>query len=338
MRLNKHLSRRAFTLVELLVVMSIILILVGIALPAANSAKQKAKDTEVGAGCSTIQRSLEEYAIDHNNCYPGAHWEKDSNGEYHVGPGVIGATPSYDQGIAQKDFYVPKEASDQRGPYLADGTPNPQVLDSLVVGGYLPDYPANPFLRATGGTKAQMGNLFLFNPILGTTVPTPTNSDSLDWNRYTAPGEHMRVLYDDAGRGHFTYIPLKPVHTSGGLDFAANWGSITDAQASAYYNNVCHGYILVGWGHSRMEDSTAKGLSEKYWNNSLGYFDFDASQNIDPMEQVLSDASASGIMYSEVQDSNNSVGSFGGVTPSNAPDIDPAFFGAVFFQVNSSTK
>lgn len=331
-------GRHGFTMVELLVVMAIILILVSIALPAANSARQKAKDTEVKAGLNEIQRALEQYAVDHNNSYPGAHWVQDSGQAYYVGPGVIGATPSYDQGREQKDFYVPKDPGDQRNPYMPDGTPDPTVLDSLVTSKYLTDYPANPFLRTSGGVKAQMANLFLFQPLLGNTVPVPGNANSLDWNRYTGQNESMRVLYDDLGRGHFTYVPLKPVHVNGGLDFAGNWAALSDAQASGYYNDVCKGYLLAGWGHSRLEDSSAKGVSEKYWNSSLGYFDFDNSLNIDPLEQVLSDASNSGILYAEVLDSNSQAGSFGGGTPSGAPDIDPAFFGAVFFHIGSSTQ
>lgn len=330
--------RHGFTMVELLVVMAIILILVSIALPAANSARQKAKDTEVKAGCSAIQKALEEYAVDHGNCYPGAHWVQDSAQAYYVGPGVIGATPSFDAGVPQKDFYVPKDAADPRAPYMADGTPDPTVLDSLVTNSYLTDYPANPFLRTTGGVKAQMGNLFLFQPILGTSVPVSTNPDSLDWNRYTTAGQSMRVEYDDVGRGHFTYIPLKPVHVNGGVDFAGNWTSLSNAQASGYYNDVCHGYILAGWGHSRLEDANAKGISEKYWNSNLGYFDFDNSLNIDPLEQVLSDATNSGILYNEVLDSSAQPGAFGGLTPNGAPDIDPAFFGAVSFHIGSSTQ
>jgi prepilin-type N-terminal cleavage/methylation domain-containing protein len=332
-----------FTLVELLVVMSIILILVSIALPAANSARQKAKDTEVMAGCHEIQTALEQYKMDFHG-YPGARWQQDSSNNWYAGPGIIGATPTtnfdtvQNQDVFQKDFYVPKDPSDPRAPYFLDGTPDPTVLDGLVVKGFMTDYPSNPFIRTTGKLKAQMANLFLFQPSLGNTVPVPSDSSTLDWNRYTADNESMRVAYDDVGRGHFTYVPLKPQYEAGGLDFEASWSGLSDAQASRYYNNCCMGYMLVGWGHSRLTDSQAKGISEKYWNNTLGWFDFDASGNTDELEQVLSDATNTGILYRETLDSNGSVGALGGGTPSGAPDIDPAFFGAVFFLIGSSTQ
>lgn len=337
------MRHRGFTLVELLVVMGIILILVSIAIPAVNVARIKAKNTEVKAGCHQIQVALETYATTHGGGYPGAQWVQDSAGTYWVGPGVIGALPTYDgAGNPRKDFYVPKVDSDARGPwmeipYFADGTPNVHVLDALVVEGFLDAYPPNPFLRATAGTKSQMGNLFLFNPILGDTPPVPSRSDTLDWNRYTV-ADSMRQSYSDYARGHFSYIPLNPVNNSG-FDYVGQWGSLTDAQLSEYYKR-CRGYMLVGWGSSRMDDTYAAGVSEKFWSSSLnggsGAFDFDKSLSADQLELVLSDTSASGIVRPEMVDSDGAIGRFGGTLPGGGPDIDPAFFGAVFFKITGS--
>ena len=329
-------SRRAFTLIELLVVMGIILVLASIAIPVANSARQKAKDTEVKAGCNNIQKALELYATSHGGQYPGAHWEQDSTGNYYVGPGVMGGTPTFFGADVNQDFYTPKDPTDPRMPFLVDGTPNPQALDSLVVAGYLDDYPSNPFLRATDGKKAQMSNLFLFNPILGTTTPTPADTNSLDFNRYTKNGDTMRQDYLDVGRGHFSYIPLNPTNTTG-FDYVGEWtsGNLSDAQLSDYYKG-CRGYMLVGWGHERMDDSNAKGISTKYWDNGLTGFDFDKNLSLDSLELVLSDTSGGGVLGSEMQDSNASVGAFGGALPGGALDIDQAFYGATFFTVSGS--
>ncbi|MCC7477457.1 type II secretion system protein [bacterium] len=329
-------GRRAFTLIELLVVMGIILVLASIAIPVANSARQKAKDTEVKAGCSNIQKALELYATDHAGQYPGAHWERDSTGAYYVGPGVLGGTPTYFGTEVNQDFYTPKDSADPRMPFLADGTPNPQSLDSLVVGGYLEDYPSNPFLRASDGKKAQMSNLFLFNPILGTSAPDPALPDTLDWNRYTGVGESMRTEYLDVGRGHFSYIPLNPTNTTG-FDYVGEWntGNLSDAQLSEYYKG-CKGYILVGWGHERMDDSQAKGVSTRFWDNGLGGFDFDKNLSLDSLEQVLSNTGGGGLLSIEQQDSTGAVGAFGGPLPGGAVDIDQAFYGATFFTVSGS--
>jgi prepilin-type N-terminal cleavage/methylation domain-containing protein len=325
--------RRGFTLVELLIVMSIIMILVAVALPAANSARNKAKDSEVMSGLNEIQTKLEEYAVDHSGSYPGAHWVQDSAGDYHVGPGVIGATPTFYSGESQQNFSVPKANDPSRNPYLADGTPDVQILDALVANGYITDYPSNPFLRASDGVKAQMGNLFLFNPILGQSTPTPTNPDSLDFNRYT---QSMRQDYSDLGRGHFSYIPLNPVNNTG-FDYVGEWtsGNLSDVELSGYYK-ACRGYMLVGWGHNRQIDGQAKGIAEKYWNSGEGAFDFDNSLTADPLERVLSDNSGSGILYPEMLDSDGSVGALSGTTANGAPNIDFAFNGAVFIKISGS--
>jgi prepilin-type N-terminal cleavage/methylation domain-containing protein len=328
--------RRGFTLIELLVVIGIILVLVSIAVPVANSARQKAKDTEVKAGCNTIQKALEQYGTDHAGQYPGAQWLQDSNGQYLVGPGVLGGTPTYTGTVPNNDFYTPKDASDPRNPFLGDGTPDPQVLDSLAVGDYLEDYPANPFLRVSDGKKSQMSNLFLFNPILGVSPPLPSNPDSLDWNRYTLAGESMRSKYLDVGRGHFSYIPLNPVNNTG-FDFLTEWtsGNLSDSQLSEYYRG-CRGYMLVGWGHDRMDDTNAKGISMKYWDNGLTGFDLDKNLALDQLERIFSIPPAGGIIASEMQDSNGSAGAFGGALPNGAFDIDSAFFGATFLTISGS--
>jgi len=336
-----------FTLVELLVVMGIILILVSIAVPAANIARLKAKDTEVRSGCNSIQVALENFGVDHAGCYPGAHWEQDTAGDYYVGPGVIGALPSYDGSEPHKDFTTGKTAGQRLGPgdedpFLADGTPNVDVQDELAVSGYLTDYPANPFLKATGAAKSQMGNLFLFQPLLGDSPPTVGRWDTLDWNRYTHhevsgyPYQTMRQSYEDFGRGFFTYIPLNPVNNTG-YDYVGDWTSnaLSIAQLSDYYKR-CRGYMLIGWGHSRLDDAQAKGLSEKYWNTRLGAFDFDNSSTADALERVLSNTNAGGLLSPEMVDSDGGVGSFGGTLPGGAPDIDPAFFGAAFVKITGS--
>lgn len=341
--------RKGFTLVELLVVMGIILILVSIAIPTVNVARNKAKDVEVKSGCNEIQKALEMFATDHGSSYPGAQWIEDPNGLFEVGPGVIGGLPTYDGALPRKDFYVAKSDTDVRGPFMADGTPNPKVLDALVVGGYLTDYPANPFLRATEVGKAQMSNLFLFNPILGDTTPVLGRYDTLDWNRYTniTPGddardpaiETMRKAYMDFGRGHFTYIPLNPRNNTG-YDYVNLWTNTSpnngepynDFQRSGYYAR-CRGYMLIGWGHNRLDDTQGKGLSEKFWNTTQSSFDFDMSMTIDPLEAELA---AGTLIEPELRDSDNSSGAFGGTLLSGGPDIDQAFFGATFVKISGS--
>jgi hypothetical protein len=320
--------------------MGIILVLMAIAIPAINSARMKAKNMQVKAGCNTIQKALEEFAVDNSGFYPGAHYVTNGNNIY-SGPGVIGGLPSYDGTTPRKDFFVAKNASDARGPnnespFLAAGVPNPDVIDALVERNYLDDYPPNPFLTAGGGVKAQMSNLFLFHPGLTTTstgaaFPSDTDANTLDWNRYTAAGESMRIVYPDFGRGHFSYIPLNP-RNDAGIDFAGQWGALTDLQRSQYYKH-CRGYMLIGWGSSRSDDSAAKGLSEKYWRSDLNNFDFDQDGKADLLERLIT---AGGFVQPEMVDSSGSAGAFGAATIGAGKDIDPLFFGATFIKIAGS--
>ena len=86
-----------------------------------------------------------------------------------------------------------------------DNTPNPEVLDALVVNSYLADYPSNPFIRTSGGATAQMTNLFLFRPVITGTPPNPGDFNTLDWNKLTTGGSTgpLREEYNDLMRGHF---------------------------------------------------------------------------------------------------------------------------------------
>lgn len=338
------LKRNGFTMMELLVVMGIIMILVTIAMPVAMNARNKAKDTEVKAGCNTIQAALESFAVDHGACYPGAHWEVDTSGVLWSGPGVIGALPTYDNtNNPHKDFAVPKEAvsinDSERGYLLPDlVTPSPARVDQLVVNGYLADYPANPFLKATGSAKSQMSNLFLFLPRPGENYPRyGANPTTLDWNRYTNGGDigPMRQEYKDYGAGHFTYIPLNPVNNIG-VDFESNWTSLTDGEYEEYYKR-CRGYMLIGWGNSRLDDTQAKGVSEKYYVQRLGGFDFDSSGTLDQMEYELSrTTSGTSFVYPELNDGEGNYSGYGAGLPGGGSNIDAAFYGAVYFKITGS--
>jgi prepilin-type N-terminal cleavage/methylation domain-containing protein len=335
------LKKNGFTMVELLVVMGIILVLMAIALPAVNNGRMKAKNTEVKAGCNTIQKVLEEFAVDNSGGYPGAHYVTNGNAVY-SGPGVIGGLPTYDGTAPRKDFFVAKNATDARGPnnaspQIATGIANPSVVDALVERGYLQDYPANPFLRTNSGAKAQMSNLFLFNPGLSTsnpaanTFPIDTNRDTIDWNRYTRAGESMRVVYSDFGRGHFTYIPLNPVNNAG-IDYQGQWSALSDVQRAEFYKR-CRGYMLIGWGASRADDGEAKGMSEKYWRSDLNGFDFDSDGKVDLLESYIT---TSAFLTPEMTDSAGSAGSFGAATIGAGKNLDPLFSGATFIKIAGS--
>jgi prepilin-type N-terminal cleavage/methylation domain-containing protein len=316
---TKWNMKMGFTLVELLVVMSIILILVGIALPALYSARMKARDAEVKAGVNEINKALASFGVDHNGFFPGMNWMFDSQGALYNGPGLRGGTPI---GATQDEqrYAVPDMSMTQR--YLADGvTPDPERVDVLSRDGYLTSYPANPFLRVGGAAERQMTNLFYFG-CSEDDGPDMADTNYVQWC-YTAydVSSTMRIEYDKYGRGHFTYIPLNPVNSQG-IDFT-NWDNLTLNQRAEYYKFV-RSYVIVGWGYTRGNDTLAKGLSVKWWDSAENGFDMDGSMTIDPIESNII-----GIIRPHMQDSAGSFGTFGQVDITGHANIDAGFDGAV---------
>jgi prepilin-type N-terminal cleavage/methylation domain-containing protein len=129
------LGNKGFTLVEMLVVITIIGILAAMAVPNYLKAKNKAKEAEVKSNLHVIQTALERYHVDHDSYPP-----------YLIG-GNRGAWTIWHR--------------------LHDSQyPNAVLLnDPLVANGYMDSYPANPFVSdgaaivvETGGTTALAGS------------------------------------------------------------------------------------------------------------------------------------------------------------------------------------
>ena len=71
---DKRMSRRKrnFTLIELLITVSIIVILTGLLLPALNKAKEKARAIKCTGNLKQIGTSFGMYLTDYNDCYPSS--------------------------------------------------------------------------------------------------------------------------------------------------------------------------------------------------------------------------------------------------------------------------
>lgn len=172
---------RAFTLVELLVVITIIGILVSIAVPNYNKIRNKAKEQQVIAGGNAITVALESFAQSHNGLYPGVALpvcdNSGPNGDgtdqlFFNDSGAIGSTGNIEQlhtmrGLIGGGPIEPRKPVDYFDNFyfepIADGTRPRALPDRLINDGVLDSYPMNPFIRNIPGVSDQgrpMVNIF----------------------------------------------------------------------------------------------------------------------------------------------------------------------------------
>lgn len=119
--------RRGMTLVELMVTITIIGILIGLALPSFVKAKDKALETEVKVNMNTINLAIHQWSTDREGYYPSYLWG--------------GNLPSWG--------FPGEGATSVRAPYS-----DWHALDPLIRRGYLTTYPRNPFIKDGRGLCA----------------------------------------------------------------------------------------------------------------------------------------------------------------------------------------
>ena len=130
-----HRATRGFTLVELLVVISIIAVLISLLLPALKKAREAARITVCASNAKQLALGLHLYTMDNQNLFP-AHHLNTSNPQSRAGAAhfrIMGDMNSLDGqwGIAQG-----YESSRVLNPY----TKNPKVHECPTERGPYPDY------------------------------------------------------------------------------------------------------------------------------------------------------------------------------------------------------
>ena len=99
-------GKRGFTLIELIIVIAVISILLGIALPRLRGMIEEGNTAKAAAECRALQAAVESYYIHHSKVYPatGATWES----------ALTGATPKL-IGVALIDPFSSSSAQYQFG-------------------------------------------------------------------------------------------------------------------------------------------------------------------------------------------------------------------------------
>ncbi|MHA2621745.1 MAG: type II secretion system protein [bacterium JZ-2024 1] len=128
------LSRKGFTLIEMLVVITILGILITLAVPNFMKARDKAFEAQVKAGANDIRLAVEQFSSDENGYYPGYIWG--------------GSVRSWCVDITIGD--MGNACSERSKTSVKSLPPNQrrQVLDPLIRHGYLARYPRNPFIKS----------------------------------------------------------------------------------------------------------------------------------------------------------------------------------------------
>jgi general secretion pathway protein G len=102
---------KAFTLIELLIVIAVIAIIIGIALPRFKGMKDEGNIIRAKADLRTLQTAVESYYIHNNDSYPSSLSDLTS-----AVPSIVGTLPSdpydpgndygYDRGGTDNQYYV----------------------------------------------------------------------------------------------------------------------------------------------------------------------------------------------------------------------------------------
>ena len=134
-------SQSGFTLIELMIVVSILGILAAIVLPEFQSYQQKAREAQAKANLKLLRDAIERYAAEHNGIPPGYQ------------NGVTSVDPLGTSFIIQLQYYTSR-----------DGKVNGSRTDIYRFGPYIKKIPQNTFNKLTNVAIVPDGEPFPDNP------------------------------------------------------------------------------------------------------------------------------------------------------------------------------
>jgi prepilin-type N-terminal cleavage/methylation domain-containing protein len=217
-----HKSRsRAFTLVEILVVVGIIVLLATIALPMMSRAYAQSKRVQMAADLQVISQALEAYRADFGD-YPrrrnadvdGAAllcWALVAPGPASSGNGVPG------DGADGPGFRIRGTTGTVKGPYLS---PDRFTIGTILAMGSIPAQPVQVVAATTFDDSQDVLADRFFHPILY----FPANKGADPSNKSVAGGAFVNSNVDPSPQAVFNFADLhsKTFHTGPGIDVLPN--------------------------------------------------------------------------------------------------------------------
>lgn len=244
MSFDKHLTARGMTLVELMVSITIVAILIGLALPNLVKAKDKALEAEVKVNLRTINQALHQFYGDYEGQYPSYIWG----------------------GNMQSWGYPGEGATAVRAPY-ADF----MALDPLIRRGYLTTYPRNPFIKDGRGLcqvayhdprfachNDNMAELQTEGTVMGNVLQDPNHPSSgfhdLDLSQVggapvmQTPGNYF---VGDGDPKSQDFVPGQFMYRSYNTRARQPWASQIVGGTITESRELSDAYVLAAWGSIR---------------------------------------------------------------------------------------